>query len=167
MAVPNRRPTVLVIDDEPLVRRVARRALEPDLYVLEAADGEDGLVLLDQHQAAIDLVVTDFMMPKISGLQVIAVLAEHRPELPVIGMTGHADLALRGAAATFGVRVLQKPFEIGALIASVQEVLAESRDGRSVSGRKRGGVGKNARGTSMASLVAAAEKFTLLKKSLR
>ena len=64
----DRRPTVLVIDDERLVRQVVRRALEPDIaVVLEAVDGEEGLSLLDRDQTSIDLVVTDFKMPKIDG----------------------------------------------------------------------------------------------------
>jgi len=138
MAVPDHRPIVLVVDDEPLLRGLVRRALESETSVIEAPDGEDALALLDRG-VTVDLVVTDFMMPRISGLQVIGVLAKYRPELPIIGMTGHADPALREGAAKFGVRVLQKPFEIGALLASVREVLAESRDGRSVSGRKHGG----------------------------
>jgi len=164
VAVPNRRPTVLVIDDEPLVRGVVRRALEPEISIIEAPDGEDGLALLDRG-VTVDLVLTDFKMPSIGGLQVMAVLTRYRPELPIIGMTGHADPALREGAAKFGVRVLQKPFEIGTLLVSVREVLAESRDGRSVSGRKRGGVGKNALGARTGRLVAAAKKLTLGKNA--
>jgi CheY-like chemotaxis protein len=139
MERPEGRPIVLVVDDEPLVRSVVRRALESEMIsVIDAPDGEDALALLDRG-VTVDLVLSDIMMPRISGLQVMAVLARYRPELPIIGMTGHADRALREGAATFGVRVLQKPFEIGALVASVQEVLAESHDRRSVNGRRRGG----------------------------
>jgi len=123
-AVQKPRPTVLIIDDEPLVRRVTRRALEAEVSVLEAADGEEGLALLDRPETTIDLVVTDFMMPKINGLGVIAVLARYRPELPVIGMTGHTDPALREIAAKYGVRVLQKPFDISLIVTSVRQLLA-------------------------------------------
>lgn len=151
MPVPQRQPIVLVVDDEPLVRGVVRRALESsEISVVEAPDGEDALALLDRG-VTVDLVLTDFMMPRISGLQVMAVLARYRPELPIIGMTGHADPALREGAAKFGVRVLQKPFEIGALLASVRAILAERRDGRSVSGRKHRGAPE-----TTANLVAAA-----------
>lgn len=133
----DRRPTVLVVDDERLIRHVTRRALEPEIAaVLEAADGEEALALLDQPETTVDLVLTDFMMPRIDGLQVIAVLARYRPELLIIGMTGYTDPALREGAASFGVRVLQKPFDLGTLVASVQEILAESRDGRGVNGRR-------------------------------
>src|SRR5882724_445941 len=133
-----RKPIVLVVDDETLLRGVVRRALEPEMSVIEAPDGEDALALLDRG-VTVDLVLTDFMMPRISGLQVMAVLTRYRPELPIIGMTGHADPALREGAAKFGVRVLQKPFEMGALVASVREILAERRDERSANGRKHSG----------------------------
>jgi CheY-like chemotaxis protein len=151
MAVPDHRPIVLVVDDETLLRGVVRRALESsEISVVEAPDGEDALALLDRG-VTVDLVLTDFMMARISGLQVMAVLARYRPELPIIGMTGHADPALREGAAKFGVRVLQKPFEIGTLLVSVREGLAERRNGRSVSGRTRGGAP-----ATTANLVAAA-----------
>jgi CheY-like chemotaxis protein len=85
------RPVVLVVDDETLLRGVVRRALESsEISVVEAPDGEDALALLDRG-VTVDLVLTDFMMPRISGLQVMAVLARYRPGLPIIGMTGHAD----------------------------------------------------------------------------
>jgi len=138
------------VDDEPLVRGVVRRALEPEMSVIEAPDGEDALALLDRG-VSVDLIVTDFKMPSIGGLQVITVLTRYRPELPIIGMTGHADPALREGAAKFGVRVLQKPFEMGALVASVREILAERRDERSANGRKHSGAPE-----TTANLVAAA-----------
>jgi CheY-like chemotaxis protein len=137
VVVRDRRPTILVIEDEASVRQVTRRALERDASVLEAADGEEGLALRDQLQPAIDLVVTDFMMPSIDGLRVIAVLARYRPDLPIVGMTGHTDPVLRESAARYGVRVLQKPFDIGVLVASVREVLSASPGTRAVQGRKQ------------------------------
>src|SRR5882724_2116733 len=82
--VPQRQPIVLVVDDEPLVRGVVRRALEPEMSVIEAPDGEDALALLDRG-VSVDLIVTDFKMPSIGGLQVITVLTRYRPELPIIG----------------------------------------------------------------------------------
>lgn len=156
-----RRNVLLVIDDEPLVRGIVRRALEPEIAVIEAYSGEAALALLDCPEPSVDVVLTDFMLSGISGLEVIAVLAEFRPELSLIGMTGHTDPALREAAVKFGVRVLQKPFEMGALITSVREVLAESRDRLTVSGRKHGEVGSHARGAGLVSLVAVAERRTL------
>jgi DNA-binding NtrC family response regulator len=94
--------------------------------------------LTQQETAAVDLGITDFVMPSVSGLEVIAVLTCHRPDVAIIGMTGHTHPALLEGAASFGVRVVQKPFEIGPLLASAREVLAESRDGRGVQGCSQG-----------------------------
>jgi two-component system cell cycle sensor histidine kinase/response regulator CckA len=159
VAAPDRKPTVLVIDDEPLVRQVTRRALASDAFVVEAGDGEEGLALLDQPQTTIDLVVTDFMMPRINGLGVIAVLARYRPELPVIGMTGHTDPALQEAAAKYGVRVLQKPFDIGILVASVRETVA-ANGGDGVRKRRQARAWTR-RPSGAGSLVAAAKAIVL------
>jgi CheY-like chemotaxis protein len=123
--VSDRKPTVLVIDDEKVIRRVTRRALEPTFLVIEAADGEQGLALLDRRPTAVDLVLTDFVMPRIDGGRVIAVLSQYRPDLPILGMTGPAVPALREHAARHGVQVLEKPFDLSTLRSIVQEVLAE------------------------------------------
>jgi two-component system cell cycle sensor histidine kinase/response regulator CckA len=158
VAESDRGPTVLVIDDEAVVRDVTRRALEPHVSVLEAADGDDGLALLDQPQTNVDLVVTDFVMPRVSGLAVIAVLARYRPELPIIGMTGHAPPVLREVAATFGVRVLEKPFDNRVLVAMVREVLAETRERRRIEAGRRVRAGVR---PSPGGLVAAARTLAL------
>ena len=164
MAVSDSRPTILVIDDEPQVRELTRRALEPEFSVLEAADGEAGLAFLDQPHTTIDLVITDFIMPRIHGLAVMTVLARYRPEVPVIGITGHIDSALWEAAAKYGVRVLEKPFDLGALLASVREELAASRDVRTVQARTKARAG-GPRPQGAAGLVAAAKALALLIKA--
>jgi DNA-binding NtrC family response regulator len=163
MAVSDRRPTILVIDDETSVREVTRRMLEREFSVLGAADGEAGLAILDQPQTAIDLVITDLIMPRINGLAVIAVLTRHRPELPIIAMTGHTDPALREVAAKYGVPVLQKPFGLGALLASVREELAAGQDGRAVQDGTQPRAAAPPR-VRIRGLVAAAKALALLTK---
>jgi DNA-binding NtrC family response regulator len=164
VAVSDSRPTILVIDDEPPVRELTRRALEPEFSLLEAADGEAGLALLDQPYTTIDLVITDFIMPRIHGLAVIAALARYRPEVPIIAMTGHIDSALWEAAAKYGVRVLEKPFDLNALLASAREELAPSRDIRAVQGRRQARAGAPPP-QGAAGLVAAAKALALLIKA--
>jgi DNA-binding NtrC family response regulator len=95
------------------------------------------LAFLDQPQTNVDLVLTDFMMPRVNGLAVITVLARDRPELPIIAMTGYAAPVFREVAAKHSVRVLEKPFDIGVLVATVQEILAETRERRGLKGRRR------------------------------
>ncbi len=67
-----------------MVRALVRRMLEPDVCgVVEAEDGESALRLIERGQPAIDVVLTDLVMPGIDGFDIITVLARHRPGLPV------------------------------------------------------------------------------------
>src|SRR5438045_4862575 len=69
-------PTALVIDDEPGVRRLVHRILEPQVCrVIEAASGEEGLRLIQAGSPAVDVVLTDLVMPRLNGWDVIDTLA--------------------------------------------------------------------------------------------
>jgi PAS domain S-box-containing protein len=117
--------TILLVEDEDGVRAAARRILAAQGYtVLEAFDGAEALTLAAGHGGAIDLLVTDVVMPRKTGPQVAAELLAQRPELKVLYMSGHADeaimpLALAGADTAF----LQKPFTHDRLAAAVRELL--------------------------------------------
>ena len=128
--------TILLAEDEDGVRDAARRILAAQGYtVLEAFDGAEALTLAAGHSGAIDLLLTDVVMPRKTGPQVAAELLEQRPELKVLYMSGHADeaimpLALAGAHAAF----VQKPFTHDRLAAAVRELLDRKREplGRAV-----------------------------------
>jgi DNA-binding NtrC family response regulator len=134
--------TVLVVDDESMVRTLVRRMLEPGMYsVVEAEDGESALRLIERGQPAIDVVLTDLVMPGIDGSDIIAVLARHRPDLPVVCMSGFAS----ATASQLTVPFIPKPFSLEVLHATLELVLARSRelrqmaaDGRRRAGQKRG-----------------------------
>ena len=117
--------TILLVEDEDGVRAAARRVLAAQGYtVLEAFDGAEALTLAAGHGGAIDLLVTDVVMPRKTGPQVAAELLAQRPELKVLYMSGHADeaimpLALAGADTAF----VQKPFTNDRLAAAVRELL--------------------------------------------
>jgi PAS domain S-box-containing protein len=116
--------TVLVIDDEESLRRVARRGMERrGLVVLEAPDGEQGLAIFDAHRAQVALVVLDLTMPGLGGMEVLSRLRERRPDLPVIIASGYAESSAPGIAADPRVRYLQKPFGIKMLLRAVDELL--------------------------------------------
>src|SRR5881394_4502506 len=84
-------PTALLIDDEEPLRHIVRRMLEFDVCrIIEAVDGESGLRLLEQDDGQIDLVITDLLMPGLDGLDVLAVIQEHRPDLPVLVISAFA-----------------------------------------------------------------------------
>jgi len=103
---------VLLVEDEPSVRSLARRILERNGYtVLEAPDGRDALRLAEQYKQPIQLLLTDMMMPELSGPDVWAALKDKRPELRVLFMSGYTneDMVRRGLLDT-GSAFLQKPF---------------------------------------------------------
>ena len=120
--------TILVVEDAPAVRRYVVRTLEKLGYrVLEARDGPAALLALDAHEA-IDLLLTDIVMPGgLLGLELAAEAKKRRPGLPVLLMTGHADeLAVRRAAD--GPPILAKPFGRERLAEAVRSALgARSR----------------------------------------
>ena len=128
--------TVLVVDDESMVRTLVRRMLEPGMYsVVEAEDGESALRLIERGQPAIDVVLTDLVMPGIDGFDIVTVLARHRPDLPVVCMSGFASVS----ASRLTVPFIPKPFSLEGLRAALELVLARSRELRQVAadGRRR------------------------------
>ncbi|NIP77954.1 MAG: response regulator, partial [Gemmatimonadetes bacterium] len=81
--------TVLVVEDEPAVRKLAVRILERDGYrVLAAENGARALEVLESHAGAIDLVVTDMVMPEMGGEELAWHLSRRRPGLPILFMSG-------------------------------------------------------------------------------
>ncbi len=128
--------TVLVVDDESMVRTLVRRMLEPGIWnVVEAEDGESALRLIERGQPAIDVVLTDLVMPGIDGFDMITVLGRHRPDLPVVCMSGFATVS----ASKLSVPFIPKPFSLEGLSATLEQVLARSRELRQVAadGRRR------------------------------
>jgi len=121
---------VLVVDDEPAVRQVARSVLErAGLRVLEAADGQEALELLGADPGACDLVLTDIAMPRLSGPALARALRVCRPDARVVFMTGQllpagpADGLLAGLGPD--EHILAKPFDVGALLAAVRAGLGD------------------------------------------
>jgi two-component system cell cycle sensor histidine kinase/response regulator CckA len=145
--------TVLVVDDESMVRTLVRRMLEPGLCtVLEAEDGESALRIIERGQPAIDVVLTDLVMPGIDGSDIIAVLGRHRPDLPVICMSGFAS----ALTSQLSVPFIPKPFSLEVLRDTLESVLArgDSAQLRRVSGAAR---------TDAVDLVAAALELRRLR----
>jgi PAS domain S-box-containing protein len=102
--------TILVAEDEPALRKLARVVLEQDKYrVLEAASGQDALEVAAQYPGTIDLVLTDIVMPGMGGPQLVAELASIRPEVGVIYMSGYTDSRIAGRDERRPL--LAKPFD--------------------------------------------------------
>lgn len=119
------RRTVLLVEDDESVRSLIRINLElNDFEVVEAHDGLEGLLLLDLHRP--DLVVLDLMLPEVDGSRVLAQLRANpdNAALPVIVITGKADVGpeLRGLAREGNL--MAKPFDADHLIERIRELLA-------------------------------------------
>jgi two-component system cell cycle sensor histidine kinase/response regulator CckA len=117
--------TILLVEDEDLVRQIARRILESHGYsVLEAKDGREALRLQEEHPGPIHLVLTDLVMPGFGGQELAGRLAARCPNLKVLFMSGYAESGiLDKELAVRGEVYLQKPFEAHALIRKVRELL--------------------------------------------
>jgi CheY-like chemotaxis protein len=116
---------VLLVEDEDVVRNLARRVLSDHGYgVLEARQGEEALVLSELHNGPIHLLLTDVVMPEMSGRQLAHNLEPLRPDMRVLYMSGYTDdTVLRYGVKENEVHFLQKPFTPNALVAKVRQVI--------------------------------------------
>jgi two-component system, cell cycle sensor histidine kinase and response regulator CckA len=117
--------TILLVEDDPLVRRAAHRILSMHGFtVVDAGDGEEALRRLDEQSDRIDLVVTDVVMPGMSGRELAAALRERAPGLRVLYMSGyHDDELLRHGLLRDDESFLQKPFGPDELMTKIRELL--------------------------------------------
>ncbi|MFL6210413.1 MAG: PAS domain S-box protein [Pyrinomonadaceae bacterium] len=119
--------TILLAEDEEMVRKLAREVLEMYGYqVLEAANGGAALLICERHTEPIHLLITDVIMPEMSGRKLAARLARLRPEMKVLYMSGYTDNAIvHQGVLDEGTNFIQKPFAPHALAQKVRAVLAE------------------------------------------
>ena len=117
--------TILLVEDEEQVRRLARRVLErAGFVVVEAGDAEAALQRANRHPGTIHLLVVDMMLPGLSGRELAAQLAIHRPAVKVLYISGTADDAIgRHQVLAPGTEFLQKPFALDQLVRKVRKVL--------------------------------------------
>jgi two-component system cell cycle sensor histidine kinase/response regulator CckA len=123
--VPRGTETILLVEDEPALRAVARRALERQGYViLEAPDGDSALALMAAHSGPLDLLVTDVVMPGLSGRELATRLVAARPGVRVLYTSGYTDDAIvQHGVLEAGIQFLQKPFTPDTLGRKVRDVL--------------------------------------------
>jgi PAS domain S-box-containing protein len=122
-----RQPTVLVVEDEPAIRHLVVTALRNQGYrLLEAASGEEALVVADRETAGIDLLLTDANMPGISGIELANALVALAPALRVIVMSGYTQESLTVQGLRGAVSLLPKPFTPNDLRQKVSAVLSRS-----------------------------------------
>jgi two-component system cell cycle sensor histidine kinase/response regulator CckA len=112
--------TVLVVDDETAVRRFAVRVLQRDGYeVLEASDGVEAVELLESGKASVHIIVSDIVMPRMNGVELMQAVAGSHPQVPVVLMSGYATAALSDLGIATPCSILPKPFPAERLLAEV------------------------------------------------
>ena len=116
--------TILLVEDEDVVRALARRVLERAGYhVLECANGAEAIDVAERHEERIHLLLTDVVMPGLRGHEVAQRVAESRPGIKVLYMSGYADEALLGPSAIGYDTLIEKPFAVESLTRRVREAL--------------------------------------------
>ena len=127
--VPSGNETILLVEDEEQVRRVAKTVLESAGYrVLAAGDGVEAERICNEHRGTIDLLLTDVVMPRMGGRELVERLKASRPDTRVLFMSGYTDdTVVRHGVLDDEVAFLQKPITPDALKRMVRVVLDESR----------------------------------------
>jgi CheY-like chemotaxis protein len=122
-AVPSGTETILLVEDEDGVRRLLKHVLSKSGYtVIEAGSGPEALAAYRQQRRPIDLLLTDIVMPRMSGRELGERMVELQPGLKVIYMSGYTDEVVAGPGVN-GSLFLQKPLRPDVLTARVREVL--------------------------------------------
>jgi two-component system, cell cycle sensor histidine kinase and response regulator CckA len=121
--------TVLLVEDEEQLRHLTKRVLERSLYtVLEAGNAPDALRVAREHKGPIHLLLTDVVMPGMSGPELAASFERERPGVPVLYMSGYTDNAIvHHGILNSGTHFLQKPFTPQGLTQRVHEVMSGTR----------------------------------------
>jgi DNA-binding NtrC family response regulator len=113
-------PVILVVDDEGAVRRYAIRVLEREGYgVIEARDGLEAMELIKSGKP-VDVVVSDIVMPRMNGVELMQTLSTTSPGIPVILMSGYATSALADLGIAAPCAILPKPFPAERLLEEVR-----------------------------------------------
>jgi len=124
--LPGRREgvTVLLAEDDPIMRKLTRKMLEDYGYkVLEAIDGEAALDVISQNSTRIDLILTDVVMRGMNGPELVLRLMDSHPEMKVVYMSGYTGELVANQGLQSGIRLLEKPFSKMALLKIIDEAL--------------------------------------------
>ena len=119
-------PTILLVEDEPAIRSLIRRMLEGAGYeLLVARNGDEALTVAREYRDAIDLLLTDVVMPRMNGFELGELIGGAHPETNVLFVSGYSrdSTQVRNGLRTAGRAFLLKPFTQDALLCKIREVL--------------------------------------------
>jgi CheY-like chemotaxis protein len=129
--------TVLLVEDEPALRRLAGESLKRLGYqVLQAGNGLEALKVAEQHAGRIDIVVTDIVMPRMGGPELVENLKQKRDPMGVIFMSGYTETAvLENASLGTDAVLLNKPFSTELLASKISELQGRKTENKAFSAR--------------------------------
>ena len=120
---PSGTETILLVEDEQALRMATAEFLELKGYrILKAEDTEHALEIARTHENKIDLLLTDLVMPRRSGVDLARTIIDHRPEIAVIYMSGFTESTAKRDLAPLSI-LLQKPFSLTALATTIRKML--------------------------------------------
>jgi DNA-binding NtrC family response regulator len=124
----NQSVKLLIIDDEEHVLANLCHFLTDKKYdVVSASDGLEGLKLFENDQQRFDLIITDIVMPQISGMGLISMIKKKSPDTPVIAITGWGEYPEAFATESKADKVLSKPFELSELDKAINELISSKK----------------------------------------
>jgi DNA-binding response OmpR family regulator len=118
---------LLIDDDEAVVANLCIFLRDKKYDVILASDGLEGLKLLETEEQGFDLVITDLVMPNISGVGLIAIIKKKFPSLPVIAITGWGEHPEELATEFQADQILEKPFELSELDKVINELISSKK----------------------------------------
>ena len=119
---------LLIVDDNKEILSTLKDFFIKKRYeVFSASDGLEGLKLLETEEQGFDLVITDLVMPNISGVGLIAIIKKKFPSLPVIAITGWGEHPEALATEAQADLILEKPFELSELDKGIKEIISSKK----------------------------------------
>jgi DNA-binding response OmpR family regulator len=118
---------LLIDDDEPVLTNLCYFLRDKKYDVTTASDGLEGLKLFENDQQGFDLVITDIVMPKISGIGLISILKKKFPDTPIIAITGWGEYPEAFATESQADKVFSKPFGLTELDDAINELISSKK----------------------------------------
>jgi DNA-binding NtrC family response regulator len=119
---------ILIIDDEePILSNLCYFLNEKGYDVTSASNGSEGLYLIKNDRQGFDLIITDIVMPQMSGTSLISMVKKKFPDIPVIAITGWGEYPEAFATESQAEKVLSKPFELSELNKAINDLISANR----------------------------------------